>query len=146
MATFQKVTAVFDRSTIDLEALQIRLGLPVDPLDTKTAAMLNAAKRAADSYMNNPFVELDADTLTPTSDPPVELDIPEDVDEGVIATVEARLAWAPFGITEDKVGDLQRKYARYATSSDALKDIKATFWRPYKRMIGGAVSAYNPNL
>lgn len=136
MARVSRVTAVFDRSTMDLARLKSELGIDGNEFDARLSSLLAATKRTADSYINNPFVEEDDDTLEATTDPPTPQAIPEDVEEGILAAIESRLAKAPFGVSEEKVDDLSRKFAVYATAADALKDIKATYWRHWRRLPG----------
>ena len=63
--------------------------------------------------------------------PRVELDIPEDVQMGVIKYVELILSGPPEGVSEEKIGDWSIKYTNFVSNTDRAAFIKATFWDSY---------------
>ena len=137
-------TAVTDRSTIDLAAIKTLLGITTASYDTLLTLWLSAAKSRADRFLNNPFLErnasfdlelpIDEDTNPFWTDPAVELAIPADVELGVVAYVEWHffMKGRPKDLTEEKSGDLQRKYARYVDVADLLTHVQATYWQGYR--------------
>lgn len=136
-------TAVTDRSTIDLATIKTLLGITGTAYDVLLTLWLSAAKSKADRFLNNPFLERnpDFDVELPISDtnpfwtePVVELAIPADVDLGVVAYIEWHflMKGRPKDLTEEKSGDLQRKYARYADVADLIAHVQATYWQGYR--------------
>lgn len=142
------ITAVQDRSIVDLDAVKAHLSITGATYDLLLTLWLGAAKRAADEYCGHPFLERNADfdTDLPISDsnifwadPEVELAIPEPVELGVLEYVTFH--WAKKGragnVTEEKVGDLQRKYSVFATVQDLLAYVQSTYWKAYRLPVWG---------
>lgn len=150
-------TAVQDRSTIDPNTVKAVLGITGNDRDTAIALYLAAAKRAADEYMNNPFVKRDPDTLKPLV-PEVALAIPADVEEGLVEYVRLRLVQQTMASagqqiaqqiadgepTTESVGAWSVGYAPpslnnvsggAATAAAALRLVQEGYWRRY-RLVG----------
>lgn len=166
----QPSTAVVDRSIMTVTYVQGLLGIePCTQADKITKLVLGAAKKSADEYMQNPFLQGadiayddlvnwsgkgrvdpnhdpvivdthndDLGARTPYSvpnlyaDPVVELDIPQDVELGLVEFVRAQLNMAPAGVSQEKVGDWQRTFAVFATVPDRMASIKSTYWSQYR--------------
>lgn len=142
------VTAVQDRSIVDLDTVKAHLSITGTTYDVLLTLWLGAAKRAADEYCGHPHLERNEDFDTDCAisesnpfwaDPEVELAIPEPVELGVIEYVTFHFAkrGRAGNVTEEKVGDLQRKYSVFATVSDLLTYVQATYWKAYRLPVWG---------
>lgn len=143
------ITAVQDRSVVDLATLKAHLGISAATYDALLTLWLIAAKRAADEYCGHPHLErnadfdasyaIDADSNPFWADPEVELAIPAPVELGVLeyCTWHWSKRGRPANITEEKAGDLSRKYSVFATVPDMTAYIQATYWQAYRLPVWG---------
>lgn len=121
--------AVQDRLDVTLDELKNYLGIPVDEDDDDLilGLMLDAAKEAADAFLNNPFEELDGDGEV------VERPIPSMVKAGVIQ-------WAAFNaVHRDPTITSRRASAlaeSYASKAEGDMNVRRTFWAPFRLMPG----------
>jgi hypothetical protein len=131
------------------------LGVTVSTYDDRIDLALASAKRRADDYCNNPFVEMvatdpsfdsyyqarsplnDRSSGVPAldADPAVEMAIPSTVEEGILEYVRWTLQaqGIPLGVKSEKVGDISRSYL---TALDVFGDISRTYWRPFRLCVG----------
>jgi len=147
--------AIQARSTMTTSSVKALLGVTVSTYDDLIDLALASAKRLADDYCNNPFLEMVAtdpdfdsyyqarDPLNDRSsgvpaldaDPAVEMAIPSTVEEGILEYVRWRLQSQaiPLGVKSEKVGDITRSYQ---TAGDVSGDIARTYWRPFRLCVG----------
>ncbi|MEO1268450.1 MAG: phage head-tail connector protein, partial [Myxococcota bacterium] len=133
-------TAVQTRLALDLSQLKELLGIAGTAEDTKLQLWLDSAKEEADSYLQNPFWQQEVDAysgLLIYSEPVVELPIPSTIKLGVVEFVKGMRSMAPVGVSEEEVGDLKRKYSRFATRDDLLREVRGTYWASHKLMTIG---------
>lgn len=124
-------TAIYDRCLPTAEeaaaALRSTLGLqsydnPTDNSDDALAFLVKAAKRQADRYCQNDFLDSDGE----------DADIPEDVTGAVLMLAARWFMQRVAGMTDNKAGDLQTTFAA-ATGAGIPEDIKAILF-PYRNV------------
>lgn len=122
-------TAIYTRClTTDAEAaaaLRNTLGMqsydnPTDNSDEALSFLVKAAKRQADNFCQNAFLDSDGE----------EADIPEDVVGAVLQLGARWFLQRVAGMTDNKAGDLQTTFAA-ATGAGIPDDIKAVLF-PYR--------------
>lgn len=121
------VTAVQDRLDLTLAELKTRLAITTDDLDGVIADVLDAAKVAADQYMNNPFQDSAGD----------DVPIPSSVRLGVVQWCRKRLGEQTgaerLSLTAAQTGDLSEQHAVTLKLSDA--DV-VRYWQPFRLLAG----------
>lgn len=130
--------AVAERSTLTVADIREEVGIPATVSDGRVGRWLAEAFEAADTYLNNPFVQRDEDGEP--VDPQVDLPIPAGVDRGVIEYVRWRWTASPsngggvpLGVTSESVGDLSKSYAASATLTGSVgDDIARQYWSRYR--------------
>jgi len=130
-------TAIYERCFPTAEsaaaALRSTLGLQVydNPTDNSVEALsflVKAAKRQADAYCQNAFLDSTGE----------DAPIPDDVQAAVLMLATRLFMQRVAGMTENKAGDLQATFAT-ATGAGIPDDVKA-FLFPYRgvaSMFGG---------
>ena len=130
-------TAIYDRClTTDAEAaawLRNTLGMqtydnPMDNSDAALGLLVRAAKRQADNFCQNAFLDSDGE----------EAAIPEDVVGAVLQLAARWFLQRVAGMTDNKAGDLQTTFAA-PTGAGIPEDVKAILF-PYRgvpSMFGG---------
>lgn len=130
-------TAIYDRCFTSAEsaagALRSTLGMqsydsPTDYSVEALAFLVNAAKRQADNFCQNAFLDDDGE----------EAPIPEDVVGAVLMLAARWFLQRVAGMTDNKAGDLQTAFAA-PTGAGIPEDVKAILF-PYRgvpSMFGG---------
>lgn len=146
-----RVTAIQDRLVLTLADVKAYLGITVTDFDDRITLALSSVKRLADDFCNNPFHEMvqvdptfneyyeprhplnDRSDGVPDldADPVVEEPIPDQVKEGVLEYIRWTLQrqGVALGSTEEKVGDVSRKYE---LGDVTVTDIKDVYFRPFR--------------
>lgn len=131
----------------DLKAeLLLYLGLtePLDPaVEMKLQALLTAAIKDGDQYMNNPFkVDSDGKWIDPEAyedDPEEGSDVVPSYDVKIglfewvrLRNVDTQIPASGQFVSMKKTGDLQESYGRVSRSWDPGEFMPYTFWNPYR--------------
>lgn len=117
--------AVESRSVMGLDDLKRYMGLDVadEAHDFILGLMLGAAKQAADTYLNNPFLDIAG----------LELDIPTPVEIGVLQWAAYNARRKDSTITSKKAGALAETYA---SPEVATMEIGRAHWAMYRFLPG----------
>ena len=115
--------------------LRAQLGIKPSVSDDTITLALNAALRAADEFLNNPFYERDWSDEDSSSfgeyiEPYVELAIPDEVALGVKALVDLDLNGRIS--SEQSIGVGQWSITRYSQPEQIRARIKANLWATYR--------------
>ncbi len=115
-----QTTAVQDRLVLPLAELKTLLGITDSGSDGKLEMLLEAAKHAADAYLNNPF----------ENDDGAEIAIPDTVRAGVVAWVDSRRTVVGSGrdpdVIRERVGQIEREYRTGGTTGTAVSGAQAS--------------------
>lgn len=113
--------AVKKRSVMTLSYAKKLLRIRDEEDDVEISFLLEEAKDAADSYLNNPFLK--TDECGEPLDPPVEESIPMSVERGILELVRAGLAAESLSLEEEKAGGRTRHFR-----ADVLALIEENHW------------------
>lgn len=156
--------AVSTRLALTVAEVKALLGLTAAATwDGQITLFLAAGKEEADRFTNNPFLRRAAFTqddfltprdhrwrdplivapitVTPYTEPAVELDIPEVIKLGVVEYVRGCLHLFARGalVSREKVDDVERSFAVYASIEDLLQHVRGTYWRSSRLQPGTPV-------
>lgn len=124
------ITAVQDRLSLTLTQVKARIGVKGTDDDDYLTDVLAAALEAADAYMQNPFLQRDAeDDYESYLDGPVTVAIPSRVKLGVIEWVRLYRNKSDRRQTSRTTEDLSEGLKSF---KDAEREIEDTYWAPYR--------------
>jgi len=116
-----RTTAVFDRSTLDLEQVKQYLRVDIDDDDSLIEQLLASAKIEADGYLMNPFLDKDGNPD----------DIPEAVNLGVLRRIAKYYDQRTDGVNSAGITGLGT--TAWQADPWSMKDEAYVLWVPFKR-------------
>lgn len=148
-STWPYPTAVQDRLNLSLAELKSLLGITVDTQDALLQLRLDAAKEAADNFLNNHFRNADGEDLQiPTN---VKLGVLEYIRENMAVSASVASSVSSGGVKREKRDRIEVEYfapgesssssSRSAVSSPGnLSPAVRGYWLQYRREPGLAAT------